>query len=76
MNTPYRDTEIWLREHRQLTSLDYRLYDIQHAVLPTKLPLSEFYTELVRTQQVLNRKHLGWTALHRAAGEAARRRIC
>ena len=72
MNTPYPGTEIWLREHRQLTSLDYRLYDIQHAVLPTKLPLREFYTELVRTQQVLNRKHLGWTALRGAAGEATR----
>jgi hopanoid C-3 methylase HpnR len=71
VNTPYPGTEIWLREHRQLTSLDYRLYDIQHAVLPTKLPLPEFYTELVRTQQVLNRKHLGWTALRGAVGEAA-----
>ena len=71
VNTPYPGTEIWLREQRTLTSLDYRLYDIQHAVLPTKLPLPEFYGELVRTQQVLNRKHLGWGALYRAAGEAA-----
>ncbi|MEM5367235.1 hopanoid C-3 methylase HpnR [Paraburkholderia azotifigens] len=71
VNTPYPGTEIWLREQRSLTSLDYRLYDIQHAVLPTKLPLPEFYGELVRTQQVLNRKHLGWGALYRAAGEAA-----
>ncbi|CAG4894135.1 hopanoid C-3 methylase HpnR [Paraburkholderia saeva] len=70
VNTPYPGTEIWLREQRQLTSLDYRLYDIQHAVLPTKLPLPEFYTELVRTQQVLNRKHLGWTALRGAVSEA------
>lgn len=59
VNTPYPGTEIWLREERPLTSLDYRLYDIQHAVLPTRLPLPEFYTELVRTQQVLNRKHMG-----------------
>ena len=71
VTTPYPGTEIWLREQRRLTSLDYRLYDIQHAVLPTKLPLAEFYAELVRTQQVLNRKHLGWGALYRAAGEAA-----
>ena len=72
VNTPYPGTENWQREARQLTSLDYRLYDIQHAVLPTRLPLPEFYAELVRTQQVLNRKHLGWTALRRAAGEAGR----
>ncbi len=33
---------------------------------------AEFYAELVRTQQVLNRKHLGWSALRGATGEAAR----
>ncbi len=71
VNTPYPGTEIWQHERRRLTSLDYRLYDIQHAVLPTRLPLPEFYAELVRTQQVLNRKHLGWKALRGAAGEAA-----
>lgn len=70
VNTPYPGTEIWLRERRRLTSLDYRLYDIQHAVLPTRLPLPEFYAELVRTQQVLNRKHMGWTALRGAADQA------
>ena len=72
VNTPYPGTEIWQREQRRLTSLDYRLYDIQHAVLPTRLPLPEFYAELVRTQQVLNRKHLGWTALRKVAGHAGR----
>ncbi|HEY2131459.1 MAG TPA: hopanoid C-3 methylase HpnR [Acetobacteraceae bacterium] len=72
VNTPYPGTEIWQREQRRLTSLDYRLYDIQHAVLPTRLPLPEFYAELVRTQQVLNRKHLGWSALRQVAGLAGR----
>ncbi|MER7833659.1 hopanoid C-3 methylase HpnR [Streptomyces sp. NPDC095602] len=57
--TPYPGTEIWHTEARQLTTRDYRLFDIQHAVVPTKLPLEEFYRELVRTQAVLNRKHLG-----------------
>ncbi|WP_408057063.1 hypothetical protein [Streptomyces changanensis] len=46
-------------EARQLTTRDHRLFDIQHAVVPTKLPLEEFYRELVRTQAVLDRKHLG-----------------
>jgi hopanoid C-3 methylase len=59
VNTPYPGTETWLTEGRKLTSRDYRLFDIQHAVLPTTLPLHEFYEELVATQQVLNRKHLG-----------------
>jgi magnesium-protoporphyrin IX monomethyl ester (oxidative) cyclase len=57
--TPYPGTEIWHTESRRLTTLDYRLFDIQHAVVPTTLPLEEFYRELVRTQAVINRKHLG-----------------
>ncbi len=68
VNTPYPGTESWMTESRRVTSRDYRLYDIQHAVLPTKLPLDEFYGELVRTQQVLNRKHLGWAAVKGLAG--------
>jgi hypothetical protein len=68
VNTPYPGTESWLTESRRLTTRDYRLFDIQHAVLPTRLPLREFYSELVRTQQVLNRKHLGWRALKGLAG--------
>ena len=63
VNTPYPGTESWLTEARRLTTRDYRLFDIQHAVLPTRLPLAEFYRELVNTQQVLNRKHLGWPAV-------------
>jgi hopanoid C-3 methylase HpnR len=73
VNTPYPGTEIWMREQRPLTSLDYRLYDIQHAVLPTRLPLPEFYAELVHTQQVLNRKHMGWAALRNVAGIVCQR---
>ncbi|QEH32844.1 B12 binding domain protein [Aquisphaera giovannonii] len=72
VNTPYPGTESWLTESRRITSRDYRLYDIQHAVLPTQLPLDEFYGELVRTQQVLNRKHLGWSAAKALAGILAR----
>jgi magnesium-protoporphyrin IX monomethyl ester (oxidative) cyclase len=61
--TPYPGTEIWHTESRKLTTLDYRLFDIQHAVLPTKLPLEEFYRELVATQSVIARKHMGVAAL-------------
>ena len=63
VNTPYPGTETWHTESRRFTTRDYRLFDVQHAVLPTALPLPRFYEELVRTQQVLNRKHLGWAAL-------------
>lgn len=63
VNTPYPGTETWYTESRKIQTRDYRLFDIQHAVLPTTLPLPEFYEELVKTQQVLNKKHLGWAAL-------------
>lgn len=68
VNTPYPGTESWLTESRRVTSRDYRLFDIQHAVLPTTMPLHEFYAELVKTQQVLNRKHLGWKAVWALGG--------
>jgi hypothetical protein len=58
-NTPYPGRETWATESRKLVTRDYRLFDIQHAVLPTHLPLPEFYAELVQTQRVLNTKHLG-----------------
>lgn len=63
VNTPYPGTETWATESRKLTTSDYRLFDVQHAVLPTKLPLARFYQELVRTQEVINKKHLGFAAL-------------
>ena len=63
VNTPYPGTESWLTEPRKITTLDYRMFDIQHAVMPTRLPLNEFYEELVKTQMVLNMKHLGWETL-------------
>ena len=59
ISTPYPGTEIWLTDARRFTSRDYRLFDVQHAVLPTKMPLRKFYEEFVKTQDVLNKKHLG-----------------
>ena len=58
--TPYPGTELFHTETRELSSVDYRLYDIQHAVMETKLPLKEFYEELVKTQEIINRKFMGW----------------
>jgi magnesium-protoporphyrin IX monomethyl ester (oxidative) cyclase len=70
--TPYPGTEIWHTESRKLTTRDYRLFDIQHAVLPTKLPLPVFYEELVKTQSVLNRKHLGGRRITKTLGIIAK----
>jgi hopanoid C-3 methylase len=72
VQTPYPGTETWFTESRRLTTLDYRLFDVQHAVLPTRLPLHRFYQELVKTQAVLARKHPGFAALAKTTGIAAR----
>jgi hopanoid C-3 methylase len=72
VNTPYPGTETFLEEGHKLATRDYRLFDIQHAVLPTRLPLDRFYAELVETQRVLNTKHLGVAALKDTAFLAAK----
>src|SRR6201999_1512957 len=68
INTPYPGTESWLTEQRRLQTRDYRLFDIQHAVLPTKLPLPAFYRELLHTQRVLYSKHMSWWTAPMFAG--------
>ncbi|HET9060475.1 MAG TPA: hopanoid C-3 methylase HpnR [Acidimicrobiales bacterium] len=72
VQTPYPGTEIWRTESRRLTTRDYRLFDVQHAVLPTRLPLDRFYHELVKTQSVLAKKHLGPAALLQTVRAAGR----
>ena len=72
INTPYPGTESWVPDSRSFTSRDYRLFDVQHAVLPTRLPLQRFYEEFVRTQNILNRKHLGFRALYSTLGISLR----
>jgi len=72
VNTPYPGTETWVTESRRLTTRDYRLFDIQHTVLPTRLPLADFYEELVATQMILARKHLGARQIWGAARNVAR----
>jgi hopanoid C-3 methylase len=72
VSTPYPGTEIWFTESRRLTSRDYRLFDVAHAVLPTRMPLDKFYGELVKTQEILNRKHLGWGAIPKYGFPAVR----
>jgi hopanoid C-3 methylase HpnR len=73
VNTPYPGTESWRTEARKLVARDYRLFDIQHVVLPTKLPLAEFYEELATTQRVLNRKHISRRTVRGAVKTAGKR---
>jgi hopanoid C-3 methylase HpnR len=63
---PYPGTETWPAAAPHLITHDYRLFDTQHAVTPTKLPLPQFYEEFTRTQMVLFRKHLNKANLYGA----------
>jgi hopanoid C-3 methylase HpnR len=71
VNTPYPGTETWTTDARSLATRNYKLFDVQHAVLPTRLPLEKFYDELIKTQQILFKKHMGWRALRSCASIAA-----
>jgi radical SAM superfamily enzyme YgiQ (UPF0313 family) len=44
--TPLPGTALFDEVKERLTTSDYRLFDLLHAVLPTRLPLTEFYQEL------------------------------
>lgn len=72
VNTPYPGTETWLTEQRRLQTRDYRLFDIQHSVLPTKLPREAFYRELLTSQQAIYRKHTSWWMMPKLARTLAK----
>ncbi|MFP5287024.1 MAG: B12-binding domain-containing radical SAM protein [Thermoanaerobaculia bacterium] len=46
--TPLPGTDLWETAQHNVTTHDWEMYDIIHAVLPTKLPLEEFYEEYSR----------------------------
>ncbi len=43
--TPLPGTDLWREASARLTTDDWEMFDIVHAVLPTRLPLAEFYAE-------------------------------
>ncbi len=43
--TPLPGTDLWDSAKQQVNTDDWEMYDIVHTVLPTKLPLEEFYEE-------------------------------
>ena len=46
--TPLPGTDLWSEMESELTTRNWELFDIVHSVLPTKLPLEEFYQEYSR----------------------------
>lgn len=45
--TPLPGTDLWNQRRAEVTTLDFSLYDLAHAVMLTELPLEEFYDEYV-----------------------------
>jgi radical SAM superfamily enzyme YgiQ (UPF0313 family) len=43
--TPLPGTDLWDETEPEINTRDWELFDIAHTVLPTKLPLDEFYRE-------------------------------
>jgi radical SAM superfamily enzyme YgiQ (UPF0313 family) len=43
--TPLPGTDLWSTAKERVTTDDWEMFDIVHAVLPTRLPLEEFYEE-------------------------------
>jgi hopanoid C-3 methylase len=46
--TPLPGTDLWETAQHDVTTHDWEMYDIVHAVLPTRLPLNDFYEEYSR----------------------------
>jgi radical SAM superfamily enzyme YgiQ (UPF0313 family) len=46
--TPLPGTDLWDTARHQVTTHNWEMYDIIHTVLPTRLPLAEFYEEYSR----------------------------
>ena len=55
--TPLPGTELFTEVKETLTTNNYELFDLGHAVLPTRLPLPEFYAELSRLYRVASSQY-------------------
>ena len=46
--TPLPGTDLWETDQHRVTTRNWEMFDIVHAVLPTRLPLADFYEEYSR----------------------------
>ncbi len=74
VETPLVGTRFFDEEGERVTTRDLSLYDLQHAVLPTRLPLGSFYRRLVGLHLFAGRynlafmlRHFAWRDLLRTA---------
>jgi magnesium-protoporphyrin IX monomethyl ester (oxidative) cyclase len=48
VETPLVGTRLFDESAERVTTRDWSLFDLEHAVLPTRIPLADFYSELAR----------------------------
>jgi len=60
IQTPLPGTELWRMSKDKLLTEDFRLFDLSHAVVETKLPRDEFYRQYVRFGEVQNQSVRRW----------------
>jgi hopanoid C-3 methylase len=60
IQTPLPGTELWRRKRDKLLTEDFRLFDISHAVVPTRLPRKQFYAEFVKWKRVIDGSVKRW----------------
>jgi radical SAM superfamily enzyme YgiQ (UPF0313 family) len=71
--TPLPGTDLWDEASKRVTTHDWEMYDIVHAILPTKLPLQDFYEEyssLWRHVMKVRYKHKGKAKTYLQLGAA------
>ena len=66
--TPLPGTQLYKAYRNQLLTNDYRLFDLLHSVLPTRLPRAEFYKQFARAIDATSH------SAHKAMKNVARRR--
>lgn len=66
--TPLPGTELWKKKESELLTTDVRLFDLLHAVLPTRLPREVFYRKLTEWNRAT------WPGFQRGVMAALRRR--
>src|SRR5262249_13446983 len=71
--TPLPGTDLWETASRQVTTRNWEMYDIIHAVLPTRLPLADFYEQYSRVWRhapEVRHRHRGKMRTYFALGAA------
>ena len=72
IETPLVGTKLFDETEHLLTTRDWSLFDLEHAVLPTSMPLDVFYRHMARLQLGVGARHLPSLVRHLPLRDAFR----